>query len=271
MKVTILDGYNLIYRARHSVPHWQKDNGYGIVYSFFRSLRPLIEKLDPDKTYFVLEGRPKLRLDAAADYKGTRAPETDESFHEQKRYIINLMIKGFPIDILRHPDYECDDVIGHLVTSTHKEDECTVVSTDTDFIQLYNSCSNFELYNPIRKDYVKPPLFDYVKWKALRGDSCDNILGFSGIGDKRATDLVANLEKLNKFLDAEPDRRAKFKHNQFMIAFHDMVAENKNISSSGIASDWDLILKSFNKMNFNSITNSKSWDKFKNTFSKLEK
>ena len=42
------------------------------IFGFFRSLRPLIEKFNPDKAYFVLEGYPKHRYELAADYKGTR-------------------------------------------------------------------------------------------------------------------------------------------------------------------------------------------------------
>ena len=82
-KILILDGYNLIYRARHSVPRWHKENELSIIYSFFRSLRPLIEKFDPDKAYFVTEGYPRLRMEASSDYKGTREPEKDLNFKTQ--------------------------------------------------------------------------------------------------------------------------------------------------------------------------------------------
>ena len=41
--------------------------------------------------------------------------------------------------------------------------------------------------------------FDYVKWKSLRGDGADNIKGIKGIGDKRATQLIENAEKLEEY------------------------------------------------------------------------
>ena len=269
MKVAILDGYNLIYRARYSVPKWQKPSDYSIVYSFFRSLRPLVEKLESDKIYFVLEGHPKMRMQAAPDYKGTRKYEKDESFQRQKAEIIELLINYFPVEVIKHPDYECDDVIAHLVKE-HQADNCTVVSTDTDFLQLYNSYSNFRLYNPIKKDYSPPPDIDYVVWKSLRGDSADNIAGFPGIGDKRAKALTENLEKLEEFLDSLPGRREKFEHNKFMIAFHDLSNEKNPFSVSPIFSNWQEIKSIFSKMQFSSIINDKSWDKFVNTFKNLE-
>lgn len=58
MKVLLLDAYNLMYRARYGFakgPH-------STIFSFFRSLRPLVEKFNPDKVYFVLEGYPKQRM-----------------------------------------------------------------------------------------------------------------------------------------------------------------------------------------------------------------
>ena len=54
MKVLLLDGYNLLFRARSG---WkQGDNP--IVFNFLRSFRMLVGKFNPDRVYFVLEGRP---------------------------------------------------------------------------------------------------------------------------------------------------------------------------------------------------------------------
>ena len=49
MKVVLLDAYNLIYRARSGFTR----GDFPVVYNFFRSLRPLIEKFDPDKVSLV--------------------------------------------------------------------------------------------------------------------------------------------------------------------------------------------------------------------------
>ena len=102
-----------------------------------------------------------------------------------------------------------------MAENKHAQEECIVVSTDTDFIQLYNTTNLVQIYNPIRKGFVPRPNFDYVKWKALRGDSSDNIMGFPGIGDKRALKIIDSEESLNNFLDAESGRREKFEHNIF--------------------------------------------------------
>ena len=77
MKIVFLDAYNLIYRARSGFTK----GDYHVVYNFFRHLRPLIEKFDPDKVYFVLEGQPKFRQQiTSGEYKGNRKSPREESF-----------------------------------------------------------------------------------------------------------------------------------------------------------------------------------------------
>ena len=175
MKVLLLDGYNLIHRA-HYAPARGK---YSTVYCFFRSLRAQVEKFSPDKIYFVLEGYPKKRMEILEDYKGTRKQlDPEDSFHSQKRKIIMMMKDFFPITSIRHPDYECDDVLANLVMYTHKDDDCTVISSDTDFYQLFNTCDNVKIFNPVQKKYIPPVDFDYVRWKSLKGDPSDNISGY---------------------------------------------------------------------------------------------
>jgi DNA polymerase-1 len=263
LRVLFLDGYNLIYRARNG---FQKGEN-ACVYSFFRSLRVLIEKFAPKKAYLILEGIPKQRLAMHEDYKGTRVRDIDENFDRQRAFIINLLKERFPIEVVRHPDYECDDVLAHLV-GVHAKDGCTVVSTDTDFLQLYNKYDNVEIYNPVKKQTADPPDCDYVAWKALRGDVADNIPGFKGVGDKRARVLVQDKDALSKFLsEGETPRYAKFVKNILLIRFHDLKTEEiAELERSVPTQNWGDVKEQFNAMEFFSITNDKSWDKFVSTF-----
>ena len=268
-KIIVLDGYNLIYRARYSGPKWQKGNNF-ITYRFFRSLRPIIEKLNPDKVYFVLEGYPKMRMEKSPDYKGTRVREKDLEFSNQKKEIIEILENYFPIQVIRHPDYECDDIVGHIVCKWHAGDECVVVSTDTDFLQLYNTHKNFKLYNPIRKDFTDHPGCDYVVWKSLKGDSADNITGFKGVGDKTALSLTNDSAKLKEFLDRDIKNKEKFNHNKFMIKFHEDIKDLNLLEISSTESNWEEVESKFKAMEFSSIIKEKSWNKFKQTFLELE-
>ena len=267
-KIAILDGYNLIYRSRYA-SKWQKSGEHTITYNFYRSLRKLIEDLNPDKVYFVLEGKPKQRLEAAPDYKANREYEKDDNYEFQKKEIIDLLVNHFPVTVIKHPDYECDDIIAHIASKNHSSDDVTVVSSDTDFYQLFSMHKNIKLYNPIKKQYLEPPDYDYVVYKALKGDSCDNIAGFKGVGDKRASALAKDSVALAEFLNKDSERVKKFNHNFFMIKFHQIMNTEKIVSSTS-SLNTSCILECFTKYGFSSIIKEKPWEKFINTFGVLK-
>ncbi|HIO73659.1 MAG TPA: hypothetical protein EYN38_11200, partial [Flavobacteriales bacterium] len=145
MKILIVDAYNMIHRARHSFGSGE----YSTVFNFFRSVKSEIDRHSPDLIYLVSEGRPRHRLALNKDYKGHRSVEVDESFLRQKREIFELSEK-FPFVFIRHPHYECDDVIGYLCAALSPKDDIVILSSDTDFIQLLER-DNISLWNPIKK------------------------------------------------------------------------------------------------------------------------
>ena len=59
MKTLVLDAYNLIYRAKSGFTKGEN----AVVFMFFRSLRALIEKFQPDECFFVLEGMPQKNIE----------------------------------------------------------------------------------------------------------------------------------------------------------------------------------------------------------------
>jgi DNA polymerase-1 len=263
-KVLLLDGYNLLYRARSGFVGGE----HAVVYNFFRSLRVLIENFSPDIAYFVLEGKPVERLKLFEGYKAQRVYNDDDGFHRQKDIINNLLRRRFPIHVVRHPNYECDDVLANLATDVHAKDECIVVSTDTDFLQLYDQHKNVSVYNPVRKTVVEKPTVNYVLWKALRGDPADNILGFKGVGDKRAQKLVDDEKLLEEFL-SKKDRKETFLKNQMLIQFHELGAEMNKLERSSPEVDWAPVRAYFTQLGFKTIVEEKYWKKFTSTFDTL--
>ena len=267
--ILLLDAYNLIYRARYS--GMNKGNN-STIFNFFRGIRPLVEKFNPDITYFVLEGRPKKRLEASADYKGQRVYTDHDGFNRQRREIISLVKKYFPFIVVKHDDFECDDIINHIAEKNHSSDNVTIISSDTDFIQSISG--NIKLYSPVKKKYLEPTDYDYVSWKSLVGDKSDNIVGFKGIGDKKAKKLLSDPSLLEKFL-LEENNRDIYKHNMFMIKFHELNdndIESIKIESLNSSPDWSELKDVFISYDFNSMTNKeKTWNNFVNTFNNLER
>jgi len=270
MKVLVLDGYNLLHRSRWSMAA-KRAGEYGMTFAFFRSLKTLVEKFEPDKIYFVLEGYPKSRHSTVSDYKANREKMTDESFITQKDEIIEICKTCFPLTVIRHPDYECDDTIAYLARGRHLHDNVTIVSTDTDFIQLLQ-CPNVSLYNPIKKQFLENPPYNYVHWKALRGDSADNISGFSGIGDKRAAKILESQESFLKFMKTQ-EIREKFATNCFLISLHDYLLKNdlENLEEVESEFSWKQCRKFFLKRDFNSMTKSQYSKTFERVFNRVGK
>ena len=262
MRIALLDGYNLMHRSRFGM---KAENG--IIYTFFRSLRPLIAELKPDKIYLVLEGAPIHRHSLDEQYKanrhiepGTQKWEEMEEFKRQKRIIVNLL-KHLPINVARHAELECDDTIASLVDH-HSDDECVVVSTDTDFIQLLER-KNVKLYNPVKKDFVPGVSFDYVRWKSLRGDKTDNIPAVGGMTDKAAEKLLANQEKLAAFLETGTNK-ADYERNLQLVRFK--IAPIEQIEIRIPDRDIASLRTSMTELRFFSIVNDTAWSSYSKTF-----
>jgi DNA polymerase-1 len=207
VKILFIDGHNFMHRARSGF----QLGDYNVVYNFFRSLKPLIEQFGPNRVYFTLEGHPKKRYELLPEYKANRiVDQTTEAgqekhksladFHRQADVIVNMLALHFPISVMKHADFEADDLIFNVIRNASEAVEFTVVSTDTDFIQLLQKFPNVKLYNPVTKAFVEAPEYDYVHWKALRGDGSDNVPGIPGVGDKTAEEVMNDEDKLRALL-----------------------------------------------------------------------
>ena len=266
MKVLLLDAYNLIYRAKSGFTKGE----YPIVFNFFRGIRPLVEKFNPDKVYFVLEGNPKFRNQLSeGEYKGNR-PAQSRSFHEQKATIISMIKNYFPFETVRHPDLECDDTIAtYAAIHARQGHDVTIVSSDTDFIQLLNVFeNNFRIYNPVRKSFVDRPGYDYVTWKALKGDKTDNVSGIPGVGDKTAEKLCNNLDLLRELLE-NPEKKKIFERNVNLIRLVDFSNSLDQSESHVGFADFEKVREAFEQMEFTSMIKESTWKKYCDTFKNL--
>ena len=194
---------------------------YSFVFNFFRNLRPLIEDFAPDKCFFVLEGHPQFRYDLFADYKANRIikqasrQDANDKFTYAKDIIVNLM-QHLPITMARAANYEADDTIAALCDNM-KDEQITVLSNDSDFIQLLQrGYKNIRVYSPIKKTDMEAPPYPYVAWKCLNGDKSDNIPGL--LKPKKALAAATTPELLKKFMEVE-ENRANFSINRQLIEF----------------------------------------------------
>lgn len=274
----ILDGYNLIHRARGG---FQKGD-WNIVFNFFRGLRPMVEKYDPTVVYFVLEGNPKRNLELLPEYKATRPSEAPDGFVRQRDAIIDLL-QHMPITLVAHPNFEADDVVYNLVTETCCPvrqlglKHTFVVSSDSDFLQLLQrdlrpgpfvgtNDGGLSVYNWRERVDLERPDLDYVRWKALRGDPTDNIPKCPKMNDKKARDVVKDDLRFNELMQ-DADFKSIYERNLEVIRFQDFTPDDcKQLLVQPGHTDWDYVRSRFNEFGFNSMTNDGSWSKYLKTF-----
>lgn len=305
-KVLLIDLHNAIWRANvrfgPSVPHqlcqscisdhyqdkhpttihcqcgspWHEEENfcygdkYLIVYNFFRNLRPIIELFSPDKCFCVQEGHPQFRYDLYSEYKANRiiklaSRQEAQNLVMESRDIILPLLQYLPITLCRAAKYEADDTIGTLCENM-KEEDLTVLSADTDYIQLLQrGYSNIKIYNPIKKEYMASTKEFYIALKSLRGDKSDNIKRL--VSDKKAISFCENPSLLEKFLSIE-ENRANFSINKRLVEFASVPEEELEIIEG--SKNFILLREEFSKMKFESIINQKSWEKYCKTFDCLK-
>jgi 5'-3' exonuclease len=293
-KVLLIDAHNAMWRAsigfgpkKEPTPSSRGDDGWKmrgepipspdlergkrseefvLIFNFFRNLRPIIELFSPDKCFFVLEGHPQFRYDLFADYKANRIikqasfKEKLDSFLKNKDEIVRIL-QHFPITVARAPNYEADDLIATLCDDM-RDEELTILSNDSDYIQLLQrGYPNCRIYNPIKKVFMEAPPYPYVAWKCLNGDKSDNIPAL--LKPKKALDTVNNPELFKKFMEVE-ENRANFNINRQLIEFRSVPME-EIVLHEGIR-NFDIVKQEFARMDFQSIINDKSWEKYTKTF-----
>jgi DNA polymerase-1 len=282
-KILIFDFLNAVHRA--NVPMFFKKNmteeqvaeeankpDNGIVYGFFRNLRPLVEMFQPDKIFFALEGHSKFRYGIFPEYKANRLikyadkKEANDHLHQQKDEILRLL-NHVPCTTLKHKDYEGDDIIASLVEDMSGED-ITIISGDKDFTQLLQKgYGNLKIYSPIKKEFMVAPAYPLIPFKSLVGDKSDGIPSVGRMGEKTALKLLADPKKFDEFLSVE-ENRARFNINRQLVEFQP-VPHDEIIRVEGIA-NWELLKEEFNKLEFASITNDSSWTKYTATFNSVK-
>lgn len=270
----LLDSYNLIHRSRFD---WGGGLAIGenqIIYNFMKSIKPILEKFDPKKVYFVLDGAPKARLEADSEYKANRkqeslTPEEEAywaSFHNQKRTIINLAKELLPFTTVYHPDFECDDILAYLATKTKGNN--VIVSSDTDFIQALDLSPNVRLWNPVSQQFRERLDVDYTKYKAMVGDKTDNIPGVKGIGKVGAIKILKDETLLAQKMSIATFRE-QFEHSYRLVKFEDIGSIKDQLQYyQGFFSEEELEVL-FEKLDFKSMLAENYFDKYVEVMERL--
>lgn len=204
-KLLLIDGHGLLYRAYYALQRTAMTTSKGIktwaVMGFINMLTGAIEGQKPDYVAISFDlSAPTVRLEQYEAYKGQRE-ETPDDFKEQLPYVLKL-VEALRIPMFEKEGYEADDCIATVTKRAEKEGaNIYILSGDTDLFQLVSSqtkvlypdrsAKELQCYdiNAVKERYGLSPE-QLIDFKALQGDSSDNIPGVPGIGKVNATKLL---------------------------------------------------------------------------------
>ncbi|HET6379606.1 MAG TPA: DNA polymerase I [candidate division Zixibacteria bacterium] len=232
----LIDGPSLVYRGYFALPPLTTSDGTltNAAFGFLQIVLRGMQDLKPDYAMVAFDlGRPQFRFDAHPEYKAGR-PSMPDDLRAQFP-IVREICQMMNIPIRELEGYEADDVIGSLVQEAKKAGvETYIVSGDLDGLQLVND--HVKLLTT-RMGVAATVIYDEAKvmeryglrpdqmldYKALKGDTSDNIPGVPGVGEKTAIQLLqqfgsldAIYENLDQVKGKLRDRLAEHRESAFM-------------------------------------------------------
>ena len=222
--LVLIDGPSLVYRGYFALPPLTLSDGtlVNAVFGFLQIVLRGMQDVKPDYAMVSFDvGKPQFRFDAYPDYKRGR-PRMPDDLRAQfpiVREIAGMM--NIPIRELE--GYEADDVIGTLTKrATEQGVDTMIVSGDLDGLQLVDDhvrllttrmgVAATVIYDEARvmdRYGLRPDqMLDY---KALKGDTSDNIPGVPGVGEKTASSLLQQFETLDGIYERLDEVKGKLR------------------------------------------------------------
>ncbi|MBA3430823.1 MAG: flap endonuclease [Actinobacteria bacterium] len=223
----LVDAPSLIYRAFFSTPDTVRapdGTPVNAAHGFLRMMARLIQDHDPDRICCAADEnwRPEWRVEIIETYKthrteaGSLQQQTDAEVSRQVAIIYGLLaLCG--IQVIGHPDYEAEDVIGTL--TARAPGRVAIVSGDRDLFQLVRDPDVWVLYpkrgvsvvDRVDEGFIQKkfgiPGGAYLDYAVLRGDASDGLPGVRGIGEKIAASLVTKYGSLEAIVEAAADAK----------------------------------------------------------------
>ncbi len=213
--VVLVDGFGLIFRAYFALPATMSTTTgeqTNAVYGFASMLLDVLKSRQPDYAVIALETGQTFRHEIMESYKGTRSQTPPDLIEQIGR--VQQLIATLGIPVKQVENYEADDVIGSLSRKLADDGyQVIVITGDSDLLQLVDD--NILVVLPGARRFGEVREFDndavlerygfgpefVPDYKALVGDTSDNIPGVPGIGDKTAKALIAQWGSLETILE----------------------------------------------------------------------
>ncbi|MBR2349448.1 MAG: DNA polymerase I [Clostridia bacterium] len=205
-KILLLDSNSLINRAFYALPPLENKKGVvtNAIFGYLSMLARLIVDHEPTHVCAVFDLKaPTFRHLRYDQYKATRKPMPHELASQLP--ILKELLKELGVKICEKEGFEADDIIGTIAKRYDRD--TIIVSGDRDVLQLVDEnttvfntkrgVTDIKVYTPesmAEEDFTADKVIEY---KALAGDTSDNIPGCPGVGEKTALNLLRDYGNLD--------------------------------------------------------------------------
>jgi DNA polymerase-1 len=210
-RLVLIDGMSVFYRGYFAMPGLSLSDGTptGGVFGFASIAIEVIKKLEPDYVAVAWDIRGTStgkRSEIYADYKAGRTKPPDDFYAQLP--ILHELLKSFGWPLYELDQYEADDIMGTFsVEASEKGIETCIVTGDYDMMQLISPTTKVYItkkgsdlaYYDDEAFFAKYGVHvaQFVDYKALVGDTSDNIPGVRKIGPKAAEKLLTEYKNLD--------------------------------------------------------------------------
>ncbi len=234
-RLLIVDSNALLHRAFHALPPLTTKSGEqtGAIYGFLLAFFKAIKDLNPKYIVACFDTKaPTFRHIKFKDYKAQRPKTPDEIIAQLPK--TQEILKEFNVPVFAKEGFEADDLIATITRKALEGSQSIdvyILSGDLDNIQLVNDSVRVYTLGKGIKDtviYDKEKVFErflitpdqMVDFKALVGDSSDNIPGVAGIGKKTAAYLLQKFGSLeNIYGKIEEDASVRLKVKEVLLKY----------------------------------------------------
>lgn len=214
-KALIIDGNSLMFRAYYGtisqLDYYIKNDKTpaNAIKVMMLQIFKLLSNSEYQYALIAFDHKKKnFRKELFDNYKAHRKP-TPEHLVEQIEPIKNIM-PLFGIKTMCVEGIEADDLIGSAVNLFSKNDiECYVYSADNDMLQLVSDTCNVIQFKKGLNDTILYNVNNFgelfynltpsqvIDFKAISGDSSDNIPGLKGVGPKTTINLLRKFPSID--------------------------------------------------------------------------
>lgn len=210
-RLIIIDSNSLLHRAFHALPPLTTKSGEqtGAIYGFLLILFKAIKDLQANYIVACFDTKkPTFRHEKFKEYKAHRPKTPNEILLQLPK--IKEVLEKLKIPIFTKEGFEADDLIATITTTAKNQSdnlEIYILSGDLDNLQLVDKITKVYTLGKGVKDtvvYDEDKVFgrfgvkplQMIDFKALSGDSADNISGVPGIGKKTAAELINKFDSV---------------------------------------------------------------------------